>query len=384
MINPWRAAAVAALCELGLVAWCAAYGSAPVDTASPPTFSRLALITADVGPAHSPQPSAKVNATTGSITVGVAQNLVTGTTTPAITDEPKPGAEEQKAVVDEPKPVVVASLTEPSEVLPETPVPVIAPNAPDPVAQDTNNATNDVVSSAAILDECPDVNLCVDRFLFALYQRTPKEDSVREEERRQVTVKRKGKTVTVTRTVSHIVDEDFAWKDSKASEKAEMPMIDYVIGGMDRAFKLRLFYMLQAAQQAGLQPGITSAFRDDYRQSIASGLKAASDRSYHGGSFHGGYGHGLAADVVSIKGATRAERQVSSENFWRWIDTHREFGIGRPYLDRDPPHVGAIDGEEYVKHRGTRTVRAASGAKDRKGAPADASATKPGKTASSS
>ena len=71
MINPWRAAAVAALCELGLVAWCAAYGSAPVDTASRPTFSRLALITADVGPARPPQPSAKVNATTGSITVGV-------------------------------------------------------------------------------------------------------------------------------------------------------------------------------------------------------------------------------------------------------------------------------------------------------------------------
>ena len=34
--------------------------------------------------------------------------------------------------------------------------------------------------------------------------------------------------------------------------------------------------------------GITSAFRDDYRQSIASGLKAATDWSYHGGSFRGG------------------------------------------------------------------------------------------------
>jgi len=143
-------------------------------------------------------------------------------------------------------------------------------------------------------------------------------------------------------------------------------MIDYVIGGMDRNFKMKLFYMLQAAQHAGMQPGITSAFRDNYRQSIASGLKAASDRSYHGGSSHGGYGHGLAADVVSIKGATRAERQVSSENFWKWIDTHKELGIGRPYLDHDPPHVGAIDGEEYVKHRGARPVRAASGAKDRK------------------
>jgi hypothetical protein len=395
MINPWRAAAVAALCELGLVAWCAA-GSAPIDAASPPTFSRLALLTADVGPARPPQPPAKAAAATGSITVGVdiaraAGDLVTGTATAAMAEESKPVDDEQKLVAEQPKPVVVAALTEPSEVMQETPaVPMIAPDTPAyPLPPDNvlRDPATDPASSAAILDECPDVNLCVDRFLFALYQRTPKEDSVREEERRQVTVKRKGKMVSVTRTVSHIVDEDFAWKDSKASEKAELPMIDYVIGGMDRAFKLKLFYMLQAAQQAGLRPGITSAFRDDYRQSIASGLKAATDRSYHGGSFHGGYGHGLAADVVSIKGATRAERQVSSENFWRWIDTHREFGIGRPYLDRDPPHVGAIDGEEYVKHRGTGTVRAAANARGRKGASAasnDASAAKPRKTASSS
>ena len=62
-------------------------------------------------------------------------------------------------------------------------------------------------------------------------------------------------------------------------------MADYVIGGMDRDFRLKLFHMLHAAEDAGLSPGITSAFRDDYRQSIASGLKAANDRSYHGGSF---------------------------------------------------------------------------------------------------
>jgi hypothetical protein len=179
-----------------------------------------------------------------------------------------------------------------------------------------------------------------------------------------VTVKRKGKMVTVTRTVSNVVDEDFAWKDRKAADKVSMSMMDYVIGGVDRAFKLRLFRVLRAAEAAGLSPGITSAFRDDYRQSIASGLHAASDRSYHGGSFHGGYGHGLAADIVSVKGRTRAERQVSSENLWKWVDIHgAEFGIGRPYLDRDPPHVAPIDGEEYAKHRGTRTVRAGADAK---------------------
>jgi hypothetical protein len=98
-------------------------------------------------------------------------------------------------------------------------------------------------------------------------------------------------------------------------------------------------------------PGITSAFRDDYRQTIATGQKAQSDRSYHGGSFRGGYGHGLAADIVSVKGETRAERWVSSEQLWKWIDMHeKELGIGRPYLDRDAPHVAPIDGKEYAAH----------------------------------
>jgi hypothetical protein len=137
--------------------------------------------------------------------------------------------------------------------------------------------------------------------------------------------------------------------------------MDYVIGGMDRSFKLKLFNVLRAAEQAGLSPGITSAFRDDYRQSIAAGLKAANDRSYHGGSFRGGYGHGLAADIVSVNGATRAQRQTSSEALWKWVDAHgQEFGIGRPYLDRDPPHVAPVDGKEYASHRGTKSKEASS------------------------
>ena len=58
------------------------------------------------------------------------------------------------------------------------------------------------------------------------------------------------------------------------------------------------------------------------------------------------------AHLVSVKGETRAERSVSSESLWRWIDEHgKEFGIGRPYLDKDPPHVAPIDGKEYVDHR---------------------------------
>jgi D-alanyl-D-alanine carboxypeptidase len=169
--------------------------------------------------------------------------------------------------------------------------------------------------------------------------------------------------VTVTRTFTKLVDEDFSWKDPKAAEHFGKPLDDYVIGGMDRDFKVKLVQMLRAADTAGLSPGITSAFRDDYRQSIASGLKAADNRSYHGGSLRGGYGHGLAADIVSVNGATRAERLTASETLWKWVDTHgKEFGIGRPYLDRDPPHVGPIDGKEYADHHPGMKAREARAA----------------------
>jgi hypothetical protein len=154
------------------------------------------------------------------------------------------------------------------------------------------------------------------------------------------------------------VVSDFTWKDPAAAQRVGMPVMDYVIGGMDRAFKLKLYHVLRTMDDAGLMPGITSGFRDDYRQGLASGNKAASDSSYHGGSRRGGYRHGLAADLVSVKGDTRMQRFVSSEELWKWIDAHeKEFGIGRPYLDRDPPHVGPVDGREYAVKRSRATAQ---------------------------
>jgi hypothetical protein len=267
------------------------------------------------------------------------------------------------------EPVIELALADPSEKLP-------LDEAPAQVSKGTTDSTTDeeqrpgepkgAVDSIEVLDECFVVETCMDRYLWALYQRTPKEDTVAEQEQRKVTVKKRGKSVTVTRTITTRVDEDFAWKDRKAAERARMSLMDYVIGGVDITFKRKLFNMLFAAEKVGLSPGITSAFRDDYRQSIASGLKAANDRSYHGGSSHGGYGHGLAADVVSVKGDTRALRRAATEAFWKWVDAHgQEFGIGRPYLDRDPPHVGPIDGKEYADHRQGTRVREASRAHSR-------------------
>jgi hypothetical protein len=283
---------------------------------------------------------------------------------------------ERTAASDEPKSIVEAALANSSQMLQPEPPPVQVATAGTPEVMPKD--TKDAVGSIKILDQClVGGEMCIDRYLWALYQRTPKEDTIKMQELRKVTVKKKGKTVTVTKSFTKLVDEDFTWKDPKAAEKAGMPMMNYAIGGIDRKFKLKLFHMLHAAEEAGLSPGITSAFRDDYRQSIASGLKAATDRSYHGGSFRGGYGHGLAADIVSVNGETRGQRSISSENLWKWIDAHeKEFGVGRPYLDKDPAHVAPIDGKEYAAHRGTKDLHAVSDVKDRKAVRNDESVVK--------
>ena len=295
--------------------------------------------------AGAPQPSSMLNDDLGQTDVAMAERSLEG----AFADP--------SIAPNERVPVVETASTDSPDVPPTEPAPVQVATA-NPSDFEPGDA-GEAVNSVEIVDECPVVDICVDRYLWALYQRTPKEDTIKELERRNVTVKRKGKIVTVARAFTKLVDEDFGWKDPKAAERAGMSMMDYVIGGMDRSFRLKLFHTLQAAEAAGLSPGITSAFRDDYRQSIASGLKAASNRSYHGGSSRGGYGHGLAADIVSVQGGTRDQRWASSEVLWKWIDAHgKEFGIGRPYLGRDPPHVAPIDGQEYAAHnRGSKLAR---------------------------
>lgn len=276
---------------------------------------------------------------------------------PQISPEPEPVIS-QAAPVAAPEPAkepIKLASADPTEIVTtdDLSAAAIASGSVTPVSKASPPA-----DTVAVLDECFVMDACVDRYLWTLYQRTAKEDSIKVQERRAVTVKRKGKTVTVMRSFTKLVDEDFGWKDPKAAEHAGMSMMDYVIGGMDKSFKLKLFRTLLAAEAAGLSPGITSAFRDDYRQSIASGLKAASDRSYHGGSTRGGYGHGMAADIVSTQGNNRAQRWVSTEILWKWVDANgKAYGIGRPYLGRDPPHVGPIDGAEYVSRRGVATDR---------------------------
>ena len=386
MLDPRRSAKVAALCgavvlTAGCVAWFAGSGSTGVETtgavpredrpaaapavevAAVPQATAIckpAVVTADAAPAAEPEA-----AVADSPVAELETAMAPGNT--AVADQPNAAP-----VPVEPL-IVEAALSDSSQIpAPEFPLVQVALASPsDPVLQDVNETAgaeamgsrairSRTVAPVEIVGECLVADACIDQYLWALYQRTLKEDTIKVHERKKVAVKRKGKMVTVTRTFTRLVDQDFTWKDPKAAERAGMEMMDYVIGGMDRSFKTKLYHTLRAAEQAGMAPGITSAFRDDYRQSIASGLKAATGKSYHGGSSRGGYGHGLAADIVSVNGATRAQRWVSTEVLWKWIDANgKEFGIGRPYLGRDPPHVAPVDGKEYVARRGTSVQQAA-------------------------
>src|SRR5579871_3402102 len=102
------------------------------------------------------------------------------------------------------------------------------------------------------VDECIDSQACIDSYLWLLYERTRKVDTVRVPEQIKVAVKRKGKIKIVTKTVSKFVVEDFGWKDPDAAERAGMVTQDYVIGGMDPSFRVTLYRALRVLDAAGL------------------------------------------------------------------------------------------------------------------------------------
>src|SRR6202035_3635003 len=76
----------------------------------------------------------------------------------------------------QPEPIVTAALTDTSEMLP----PETSPEqvARLPAAREPGDA-HPAVDSTEVLDECLVVDRCIDRYLWLLYQRTPKEDAVK-------------------------------------------------------------------------------------------------------------------------------------------------------------------------------------------------------------
>src|SRR5262249_12905299 len=131
-----------------------------------------------------------------------------------------PGTAER---IDDAQPVVEAAL--PDEAAP--------PSAEERAAEEEVPTPADPVkveiaaSSTEIFDECPVAEVCIDRYLWVLYQRTPKVDTVKVTDKKKVTVKKGGKTRTVTKTTTRLVTENFAWKGPKAAEKIRMQWQGY-------------------------------------------------------------------------------------------------------------------------------------------------------------
>jgi hypothetical protein len=134
---------------------------------------------------------------------------------------------------------------------------------------------------------------------------------------------------------------DFTWKDPAAAKRLGMSLKDYVISGMDPDFREQLYHAGHAMDAAGLEWSMLSAFRDDYRQSLASGFKARVGNSLHGGSRRtGGYGHGRAIDI------TLATNSEEAETVWHWIDAHGgQYGLSRPMPGYDPAHIQSGKGD---------------------------------------
>ena len=160
----------------------------------------------------------------------------------------------------------------------------------------------------------PDPMEAVDEYLWQVYMRAP--------------VKKDG-------------SGDFTWKDPAAAKRMHISLKDYVIRGMDPDFREQMYHMGRAMDAAGLRWSMLSAFRDDYRQALATGFKARPGNSQHGGSRAvGGYGHGRAIDINNVDGG--------DEQVWHWIDVHgAKYGIRRPMPGYDPAHIQA--GGDYQR-----------------------------------
>src|SRR5215475_4293488 len=78
------------------------------------------------------------------------------------------------------------------------------------------------VSPLEASDECVLIEVCIDQYLWSVYERAPKVDTIKVEEQIKTTVKKNGKSRTVTKTGTKFVTEDFTWKDPDAAEKAGM------------------------------------------------------------------------------------------------------------------------------------------------------------------
>jgi hypothetical protein len=139
----------------------------------------------------------------------------------------------------------------------------------------------------------------------------------------------------------HKIDNagEFTWKDAVAAARVNRTVCEYAIKGMHRDLREQLYALGTQADEAGLNWSFLSAFRDDYRQIIATGFKAQPCRSMHGGSCRTeGWGDGQAADLWI--GDESGKPAADATPLLDLIDrVGPSLGLARPLRGADPPHV---------------------------------------------
>jgi len=145
-----------------IVAWLAGFGSAGIETTvAVPIEDRAASLTANAELPDAPQAPAAGDAAVSPTPMWrrpAESVMATATYT--------------KVASYEPESIVEAALPDPSQMLPAD-----LPREQVATANPSDAAPNDVkeaVSSIEILDECLIADTCIDRYLWALYQRTPR------------------------------------------------------------------------------------------------------------------------------------------------------------------------------------------------------------------
>src|SRR5258705_12439251 len=153
---------------------------------------RTSSLPADTELAVAPQATAMGNAA-----VAVANTAVASAEVATATEPVMGTATDTTAASDKPESIVVAALPDSSQMLPpETlPVPVTTASTPDPVPNDAKEA----VDSVEIRDECLVAEICIDQFLWGLYQRTPKMHNIKVQGRGEGKIQKRGKNKTVTK-----------------------------------------------------------------------------------------------------------------------------------------------------------------------------------------
>jgi Uncharacterized protein conserved in bacteria len=155
----------------GVVGVLAALGPAGFQATGAAPPRDVSSISIEQERAGAPQPSSMLDDDLGQTGVAMAERSLAR----AVADA--------SIVLNKPEPVVEPASANPPNVPLTEPAPVQVAMA-NPSDLEPGGDAGKAVSSIEIVDECLVVDICVDRYLWALYQRTPKEDTIKELERR--------------------------------------------------------------------------------------------------------------------------------------------------------------------------------------------------------